>query len=97
MRAALVGCGAPVVAVSPIVDGRAVKGPTTKMMQELGLPVSAASAATRYGDLLAGYVVDTGDAEGVRAKVHIAPTLMTTLEDRERLARTVLDFADSLT
>jgi LPPG:FO 2-phospho-L-lactate transferase len=97
MRAALAGCGAPVVAVSPIVGGRAVKGPTAKMMQELGLAVSAASAADRYGDLLAGYVVDTADAEGVRAKVHVAPTLMTTLEDRERLARTVLAFADSLT
>ena len=45
LRAALAGCGAPVVAVSPIVGGRAVKGPTAKMMQELGLPVSAASAA----------------------------------------------------
>jgi len=96
MRAALAGCGAPVVAVSPIVGGRAVKGPTAKMMQELGLPVSAASAAARYGDLLAGYVVDTADAEDVRAKVHVAPTLMTTLEDREQLARTVLGFADSL-
>jgi len=96
MRAALAGCGAPVVAVSPIVGGRAVKGPTAKMMQELGLPVSAASAAARYGDLLTGYVVDSADAEGVRAKLHVAPTLMTTLEDRERLARTVLGFADSL-
>ena len=96
LRAALAGCGAPVVAVSPIVGGRAVKGPTAKMMHELGLPVSAASAAGRYDDLLAGYVVDTADAAGVRAKLHIAPTLMTTLEDRERLARTVLGFADSL-
>ena len=97
MRAALAGCGAPVVAVSPIVGGRAVKGPTAKMMLELGLPVSAASVAGRYGDLLAGYVVDSADAEGVRAKLHVAPTLMTTLEDRERLARSVLGFADSLT
>jgi LPPG:FO 2-phospho-L-lactate transferase len=96
MRATLAGCGAPVVAVSPIVDGRAVKGPTAKMMQELGLPVSAASVAQRYGDLLRGYVVDTADAEGVQAKIRIAPTLMTTLEDREALARTTLDFADSL-
>jgi len=51
----------------------------------------------RYGDLLAGYVVDSADAEGIRAKLHVAPTLMTTLEDRERLARSVLGFADSLT
>jgi LPPG:FO 2-phospho-L-lactate transferase len=96
LRAALAGCGAPVVAVSPIVGGRAVKGPTAKMMQELGLAVSSATVAERYGDLLSGYVVDSADATGVRAKLHVAPTLMTTLEDREALARTVLDFADSL-
>jgi LPPG:FO 2-phospho-L-lactate transferase len=97
MRAALAGCGAPVVAVSPIVGGRAVKGPTAKMMQELGLPVSSASVAERYGDLIDGYVVDPADAEGIRTRLHIAPTLMTTLADREVLARTVLGFADSLT
>ena len=96
IRAALAGCGAPVVAVSPIVGGRAVKGPTAKMMQELGLAVSSATVAGRYGDLLSGYVVDSADAKGIRAKLHVAPTLMTTLEDREALARTVLDFADSL-
>jgi LPPG:FO 2-phospho-L-lactate transferase len=96
LRAALAGCGAPVVAVSPIVGGRAVKGPTAKMMQELGLAVSSATVAERYGDLLSGYVVDSADSKGIRAKLHVAPTLMTTLEDREALARTVLDFADSL-
>jgi LPPG:FO 2-phospho-L-lactate transferase len=96
MRAALAGCGAPVVAVSPIVGGRAVKGPTAKMMQELGLAVNAASVAGRYGDLLDGYIVDQADAQGIPGKVHIAPTLMTTLADREALARTVLAFADSL-
>jgi len=97
LSAAIEGCGAPVVAVSPIVGGRAVKGPTAKMMQELGLPVSAAAVAGRYGDLLDGYVVDPADAEGIRTRLRVAPTLMTTLHDREALARTVLDFADSLT
>lgn len=96
LRAAIKACGAPVVAVSPIVGGRAVKGPTAKMMQELGLPVSSAAVAARYGELLDGYVVDAGDAEGIGAKAHVAPTLMTTLEDREALARAVLDFADRL-
>ena len=96
MRAALAGCGAPVVAVSPIVGGRAVKGPTAKMMQELGLAVSAASVAQRYGDLLERLHRRHGRCRGRPRQVHIAPTLMTTLEDRERLARTVLDFADSL-
>src|SRR4051812_3352187 len=58
LRAAIANCGAPVVAVSPIVGGRAVKGPTAKMLQELGLAVSSAAVAARYGDLLQGYVVD---------------------------------------
>ena len=96
LRAAIKACGAPVVAVSPIVGGRAVKGPTAKMMQDLGLPVSSAAVAARYGELLDGYVVDSGDADGIRSKAHVAPTLMTTLEDREALARAVLDFADRL-
>ena len=96
LRAAIETCSAPVVAVSPIVGGRAVKGPTAKMMQELGLPVSAAAVAGHYGNLLDGYVVDAADAQGIGAKVHIAPTLMTTLEDRDALARTVLHFADRL-
>ncbi len=96
LREALAGCGAPVVAVSPIVGGKAVKGPTAKMMQELGLAVSSASVVARYGALLDGYVVDQADAQGIAAKVHIAPTLMTSLADKEALARTVVAFADSL-
>jgi LPPG:FO 2-phospho-L-lactate transferase len=97
MRAAIENCGAPVVAVSPIVGGRAVKGPTAKMMQELGLAVSSATVAGRYGALLDGYIVDAADSGDVRTRQRVAPTLMTTLEDREALARTVLDFAGSLT
>jgi LPPG:FO 2-phospho-L-lactate transferase len=96
MREAIAACGAPVVAVSPIVGGRAIKGPTAKMMQELGLAVSSASVAKRYRDLLTGYIVDQADAEGIPGKVHIASTLMTTLAEKEALARTVLTFADSL-
>ncbi len=99
LRAAIVGAGAPVVAVSPIIGGRAVKGPTAKMMQELGLEASAATVARRYGDLLAGYVVDPVDAAGVAGLVCAvtpAPTLMTTLADKEALARVVLGAADAL-
>jgi LPPG:FO 2-phospho-L-lactate transferase len=99
LRAAVANCGAPVVAVSPLVGGRAVKGPTAKMMQELGLEVGSATVARRYEDLLTGYVVDDADAAEIariKAAVTIAPTLMTSLEDREALARVVLDAADSL-
>ena len=99
MRQALSNAAAPVVAVSPIIGGRAVKGPTAKMMMELGMIPSAAAVAKRYGDLLDGYVMDVGDAEEathVAPRVTLAPTLMTNLAEREQLARVVLEAADAL-
>jgi LPPG:FO 2-phospho-L-lactate transferase len=99
MRQALLACAAPVIAVSPIIGGRAVKGPTAKMMTELGITPSAAAVAKRYGDLLDGYVMDSGDAEEaaqVTPKVTLAATLMTNLAEREHLARVVLEAADAL-
>jgi LPPG:FO 2-phospho-L-lactate transferase len=98
VRAALLACAAPVIAVSPIIAGRAVKGPTAKMLAELGMQVSAAQVAWHYGDLLDGYVVDHEDAGTVLhgPRVFAAPTLMTTLADREALGRVVLDAADAL-
>jgi LPPG:FO 2-phospho-L-lactate transferase len=99
VRAALAGCAAPVIAVSPIIGGRAVKGPTAKMMAELGTPPSAGAVARRYGDLLDGYVVDFADMDqvaGIGARVTLGQTLMTTLADREALARTVLQAAGVL-
>ena len=99
MRRALSVCVAPVVAVSPIIGGRAVKGPTAKMMTELGMNPSAAAVAERYADLIDGYVMDAEDAEEaahVAARVTLAPTLMTSLAERERLARVVLEAADAL-
>ena len=65
---------APVLAVSPIVGGRAVKGPTAKMMRELGLEVSAATVADRYRDLLDGYVVDEADGAGVAGVARVPCT-----------------------
>ena len=99
MREALARCGAPVVAVSPIIGGRAVKGPTAKMMTELGIIPGAAAVAARYGDLIDGYVMDVedaGEAAQVAAKVTLAPTLMTSLAEKEQLARVVLEAADAL-
>jgi LPPG:FO 2-phospho-L-lactate transferase len=100
-RDALRQCAAPIVAVSPIVGGRALKGPTTKMLAELRIGIDAMTAARRYGDLLDGYVIDTIDDAvrsgcDVRCPVRAAPTVMTTLAEREHLARAVLDFADAL-
>ncbi len=99
MREALAGSPAPVIAVSPIIDGRAVKGPTAKMMSELGLEPSAATVAAHYAGLIDGFVVDHADAAaamppGVRR--FVAQTLMTTLDDRIGLAHAVLDAATRL-
>jgi LPPG:FO 2-phospho-L-lactate transferase len=96
VREALMACRAPVIAVSPIIAGRAVKGPTAKMMTELGLDPTAGTVAQRYSDLLDGYVIDHADmAEvvSIDARVTLAQTVMTTMEDREALAKTVLDAA----
>jgi LPPG:FO 2-phospho-L-lactate transferase len=94
VREALRECPAPVVAVSPIIGGKAVKGPTAKMMAELGLPVDAAAVARHYGDILDIYIADESDAGTVGdpgVPVICAPTLMLSLRDREALARTVLE------
>jgi LPPG:FO 2-phospho-L-lactate transferase len=99
LRAALAACRAPVVAVSPIIGGKAVKGPTAKMMAELGLEPSAAEVARRYGALLDGYVIDHADAAqaaDLGPRVTVTQTLMTTLEDRKNLAQQALDLADAI-
>ena len=100
MRQAIASCAAPVIAVSPIIGGRAVKGPTAKLMHELGLRPSAAAVARLYRDFLDGYVVDPADAAAadlaaLGLSLTVAPTLMRTLADREGLAHTVLAAADA--
>jgi LPPG:FO 2-phospho-L-lactate transferase len=99
VRDALQACAAPVVAVSPIIGGKAIKGPTAKMMQELGLPVDAAAVARHYRDFLDLYIADETDAgviDGLDMPVILAQTLMMTLEDREALARAVLAATDTV-
>jgi LPPG:FO 2-phospho-L-lactate transferase len=99
MREALKERQVPALAVSPIIAGQAVKGPTAKMMAELGLAPSAATVARHYEGLIDGFVVDTLDADvevpaGMR--VFTTATLMRSLEDRINLARTVLAAAAEL-
>jgi LPPG:FO 2-phospho-L-lactate transferase len=99
VREALMACQAPIIAVSPIIAGRAVKGPTAKMMTELGMDPSAGTVAQRYADLLDGYVIDHADMSevvSIDARVTLAQTLMTTIEDREALARIVVEAATTL-
>ncbi len=96
VRDALRACRAPVVAVSPIIGGKAVKGPTAKIMAELGLPVGAAAVARHYEDILDVFIAEEADAsevEDLGIPVRLARTLMSTIEDREALARAVLAVA----
>ena len=99
VRDALLHCHAPIVAVSPIIGGKAVKGPTAKMMHELGMEVSAVAVAHHYESLLNGFVLDQADA-AMAAKLAIPTvstnTLMRSLDDRENLAKVVLALADRL-
>jgi LPPG:FO 2-phospho-L-lactate transferase len=99
VRSGLRTAGVPVIAVAPIIGGQAVKGPTAKMMRELGIEPSAASVARRYGDLLDAYIVDHADAESCRGLDPVivpAKALMETLADREALAQLVLETADRI-
>lgn len=89
LRAAL--RGVKVVAVSPIIAGQAVKGPTAAMFAAQGLAPSAAAVARRYAGLVTHFVMEPGDdADGVDARVVRAPVLMRTREDKRALARVVL-------
>ncbi len=86
----------PIVIVSPIVAGLAIKGPTAKMMAELKLPQTATQVAHHYRDLADIFVLDDSDAALAPAVADLgldavtAPTVMVTLEDRIALARAVL-------
>jgi LPPG:FO 2-phospho-L-lactate transferase len=92
----------PVVAVSPIVGGRALKGPAAKMMAELGADVSALAIARHYGDLIDGIVIDNADEafaseiEAAGISVAVTGTIMNSPADRAALARDVLSFAKTL-
>lgn len=99
LRDALARCPVPVVVISPIIGGRAVKGPTVKLMRELGIDVSPRSIAEHYAGLIDGLVLDSEDmafASATRVPTLVTPTLMQTLGDREALARAALGFAASL-
>jgi LPPG:FO 2-phospho-L-lactate transferase len=98
VRAALKACPAPVIAVSPIIGGRAVKGPTAKMMCELGLPATATAIAQHYDGLIDLFVTDHCESEISLPNLRVAKAaiLMSTLADREALASIVLAFADEI-
>ncbi|HEX6653475.1 MAG TPA: 2-phospho-L-lactate transferase [Thermoleophilaceae bacterium] len=93
MREALRGAPAPVVAVSPFVGGRSVKGPTDAFCDGAGIERSAAGIARAYEEVIDGIVAD--EPAGGPAEL-VTETVMDTQEARGRLAREVLDFAASV-
>ena len=102
MRDLVRSASAPRIAVSPIIGGKALKGPADRMLATMGHEVSAYGVAAWYGALLDGIVIDEQDAaqvsriEALGMRTLVTNTVMTTIEDRVRLARDVLQFAAGL-
>lgn len=92
----------PIVAISPIIGGKTVKGPAAKMYSELGIEPSAWAVAKHYQNILTGFVLDNVDAtmeneiKQLGIKTMVTDTLMNNLTDRTRLAEDVLHFIGSL-
>lgn len=97
VREALKQTNAQVVAISPIIAGAPVKGPADKLLRGLGLEVSAFSVAKLYADFLDTFIIDTADAseknriKQLGVKVKVTNTIMKSLADKVRLAKTVLE------
>lgn len=94
--------GVPVVAVSGIVGGKALKGPADRMLTSLGFEASARGVAALYADLLCGFVLDTVDAslereiQALGLRTLVIDTIMADDAGRARLARAVIEFATSI-
>jgi len=89
----------PVVAVSPIIGGRVVKGPAAKMYAEMGIEPSALAVAEHYRNILHGFVLDHADEayrEAIRVPALFTDALMRSVPDRARLAQDVLNFMGKL-
>jgi LPPG:FO 2-phospho-L-lactate transferase len=99
LREALEAGGRPVVAVSPIIAGKAVKGPTAKIMAELGLDADSRTIAWHYEGLIDGLVIDTADealAADLPMPAIVTNTMMRTLDDKVALARECIAFCERL-
>ena len=102
VREKLKSSNARVLAVSPIVGGDAVKGPTANNLRDLGFSVSAYAIAKYYSDFIDGFMLDKGDEneisriESLGIQVGLADTVMTDLQSKIKLAEDVLRFSKTL-
>jgi len=95
MRAALADLPVPVLAVAPLVGGAAIKGPTAKIMAELGVAATTQSVAQHYADFLTAYVLDEqdqGEEFPAGVALHSCNTVMKNLEEKVALAEQCLGF-----
>ncbi|MEC9376397.1 MAG: 2-phospho-L-lactate transferase [Pseudomonadota bacterium] len=102
LKTMIVNSGLPVIAISPIVGGRAIKGPTAKLMKELGLEVSAKGIAEHYKGLIDALIIDSSDAQHaddinrIGIQTAVTQTIMYNDADKAALAEFVITFLDSL-
>ena len=96
IRRALRDRRVPVVAISPLVEGKAVKGPTAKLMAELGIAATNAAIAAHYDGLIDGLVVHEGDDMPTGLGIAVTNTLMHDANDRIRVANVALGLAARL-
>ena len=96
IAAALRTVRVPVVVISPLVGGKAVKGPTTKLMAELGVPATNAAIAEHYAGIATAMLHDSSDAPPPALPSLATSTLMHTLDDKQRVAREALQLAQSI-
>ncbi|GAB3686248.1 2-phospho-L-lactate transferase [Angustibacter aerolatus] len=100
VRDAVRGTRAPVVGVSPIVDGRPVRGHADACLTAIGVPTTARAVAGLYEDLLDGWLVDAADEPETpypaRLAVRRRPLLMTDVDAAAAMATAALDLADEL-
>ena len=97
----LVGMKGPKIAISPIINSKAVKGPAAKMMQELGVPSTSIEIANHYKGLIDAIVIDHADAplsekiEDLGIKVFTTNTVMHSLNEKITLANECLNFIEA--
>lgn len=96
LKQALLDRDMPRVAITPIIQGEAIKGPASKMMAELNYESSAKSIVTYYGEVLNGFVYDERDADLDMSMTRAVAfdTIMRSDADRALLARKVLDWIE---
>ena len=99
VRKKLKGATQPVIVVSPIVEGQALKGPTAKMMKELNIDCNVNGVVELYADIADGIVIDNKDSvhmekiESRGIKAHTCNIVMQSIQDRIDLAREVIQFS----